>query len=278
MKKTIKQQVLEAKELLRTMTSHDQLREWAISNGMDNRSAFSMFKVALKEIGIDYDEIKKSKIKTENASLPEEVEEVKKGLPAIAEHINGKVWEKNGMRRIYVTGGNNYHYEGKWWVEFHDDGQFEVKCWLDKGYNNKKADEYIYKHKKMIENDVKKAMADLNITTNDIAIFPKENNETEKEQLPFSEEIEATLKCEPVPIIFNKHYNPRLTPIKSVANLADTSMIEHYRGCGEGFAYVKENKVIAFRYGRYPVSNEPKDAERIPVEMSSTQLCFRQAF
>lgn len=55
---TIKQQVIAAKELLTTYTTHTQLREWALSNGMDNRSAFPKFKIALLEIGMDYDQIK----------------------------------------------------------------------------------------------------------------------------------------------------------------------------------------------------------------------------
>lgn len=58
MKKTIKTQVLEAAETLKAFTTHVQLREWAISQGMDNRSAFPKFKAALLEIGIDYDYVK----------------------------------------------------------------------------------------------------------------------------------------------------------------------------------------------------------------------------
>jgi hypothetical protein len=277
MKKTIKQQVLEATELLRAMTTHTQLREWAISNGMDNGSAFSKFKLALREIGLDYDLVKSAQIDADISALPEKDQQVEKRLKAIAEHLGGNLWQKNGTRRIYITGGNNYHYDGKWWVEFDDDGEFEVKCWLDSGYGNKNSKEYMIKHTRMIKDDVNNAMAELNITSNDIAIIPKEVSETEEVELPISEEIEMTLKCEPVAIVRNEYYNPRLTPIKSVANLADTPMIEHYHGCGEGFAYVKDNRVIAFRYDKRPVANEPKDAKRIPVEMSCTQLCFRQA-
>jgi hypothetical protein len=58
MKKTIAQQVAEAESLLRTLGTHTELREWAIKNGMDNRSAFPKFKAALLNIGIDYDKIK----------------------------------------------------------------------------------------------------------------------------------------------------------------------------------------------------------------------------
>lgn len=51
---TIKDKVKNAEQELKAMESHTQLREWAISQGMDNRSAFPRFKKALKEIGIDY--------------------------------------------------------------------------------------------------------------------------------------------------------------------------------------------------------------------------------
>lgn len=61
MKKTIKQQVAEAKEILSPMQSYTELRQWAIDNGFDNRSAFPKFKDALKEIGIDYELLKTGK-------------------------------------------------------------------------------------------------------------------------------------------------------------------------------------------------------------------------
>lgn len=58
MKTTIKSQVTAAAETLTSMTTHTQLREWAVANGMDSRSGFSAFKKALKEIGLDYDAIR----------------------------------------------------------------------------------------------------------------------------------------------------------------------------------------------------------------------------
>ena len=64
---TIKDKVIAAKDELTKMTTHGELRNWAISNGMDNRSAFPKFKDALNEIGMDYDEIKQGikKVKEE---------------------------------------------------------------------------------------------------------------------------------------------------------------------------------------------------------------------
>lgn len=57
-KLTIKEKVSQAAEVLKTMTTHSQLRDWAISNEMDNRSAFPKFKDALLSIGIDYELIR----------------------------------------------------------------------------------------------------------------------------------------------------------------------------------------------------------------------------
>lgn len=56
---TIADKVKEAESELKAMTTTQELREWAVTNGMDNRSAFPKFKNALKEIGIDYDGIKR---------------------------------------------------------------------------------------------------------------------------------------------------------------------------------------------------------------------------
>ena len=57
-KKTIATIVSESAEALKTFTTHTELRNWAISQGFDNRSAFPKFKTALLQIGIDYDLIK----------------------------------------------------------------------------------------------------------------------------------------------------------------------------------------------------------------------------
>jgi hypothetical protein len=56
--KTIKDKVIDAKEALLQMQTAKELRNWAISNGMDNRSAFPKFKDALLIIGIDYNNIR----------------------------------------------------------------------------------------------------------------------------------------------------------------------------------------------------------------------------
>lgn len=55
---TIKAKVLQAQEELKTFNTHTELTQWAKSQGMDNRSAFSNFKKALKEINIDYNALR----------------------------------------------------------------------------------------------------------------------------------------------------------------------------------------------------------------------------
>lgn len=185
-KKTIKVQVTEAAELLKKMTTHTELRTWAIGNGMDNRSAFPKFKTALLEIGIDYDQVKRGIVPNTPAPAPVELSPLEK----LAKEIGGNLWIKADKRRIYVSGGNNYHYSGKWWVELDDDGDFEVKCWLDEGYSNKNAQEYIAKHTRSISDDVTAAMSELNITALDLARF--ENEEAKSLRLA----AEATKKSE----------------------------------------------------------------------------------
>lgn len=55
---TIRQKVEASIEFLRTCQSHTQLREWAVSHGIDNRAAFPKFKDALSEFGISYEEMR----------------------------------------------------------------------------------------------------------------------------------------------------------------------------------------------------------------------------
>jgi len=57
-KQTIKEIVIENSDLLKTMKNHDELRNWAVQQGFDNRSAFPKFKLALNEIQLDYNYIK----------------------------------------------------------------------------------------------------------------------------------------------------------------------------------------------------------------------------
>lgn len=87
-------------------------------------------------------------------------------------------------------------------------------------------------------------------------------------------QIELCLKTAAIPIQENEYFGNGLTPVKSVVNLAGTSMIEAYTGCGKGTAYVRKNKLVAFHYGYDQPSNAPLNTEIHKVELSSTQICF----
>ena len=72
-KKTIKDIVVDNSELLKGMKTHTELRDWAIKQGFDNRSAFPKFKTALNEIGLDYDGIKTGINKLSTEKLENEI-------------------------------------------------------------------------------------------------------------------------------------------------------------------------------------------------------------
>lgn len=72
-KQTIKDKVLASAEVLKAMQTPKELRDWAISNGMDNRSAFPKFKDALQEIDIDYNGLKNQISQTQEAELEAQI-------------------------------------------------------------------------------------------------------------------------------------------------------------------------------------------------------------
>jgi hypothetical protein len=66
-------------------------------------------------------------------------------LANIARKLGGKLWQKNGHIRIYVGGGNNYHYDGGWYYDIGDKGYWEARCYLTRGYGNKNREAYVNK-------------------------------------------------------------------------------------------------------------------------------------
>jgi hypothetical protein len=215
-------------------------------------------------------------------------------LQSIAKEIGGKLWQKNGLCRIYVKGGNNYHYQGKWWFEIFSDGTFEAKCYLDEGFGNQNRRDYVEKHLSEMEDSMKVVIAKQVEAETEVKAETKTEAKTEAKEVKFenwkkqkerqgkvfNQMLEDTISCPPVPIIRNPYCKPRKTHIQSVANLKDTKMGDHYHGCGRGFAYVMNNHVIAFDYGSYyPASNEPLEPFEIyPVDFSCRQICFRVTF
>jgi hypothetical protein len=109
MKKPILQIVRENESILRNMTSHTELREWAILQGWDSRAAFPRFKAALNEIGMDYDQIKSGVRKQTAAEVAAVVESgARLNLEQMAafitaNHTQAKAWSKDGKNRIYLS-------------------------------------------------------------------------------------------------------------------------------------------------------------------------------
>jgi hypothetical protein len=56
-----------------------------------------------------------------------------------------KVWASGDKLRIYADGGNNYHYDGSWFLDFSENG-FEAKSFLKEGFRNKNSKEYVAKY------------------------------------------------------------------------------------------------------------------------------------
>ena len=94
---TIKDKVIAAKDVLLEMKTNAALRAWAISNGMDNRAAFPKFKLALNEIGLDYDEIKTGISKASTDKLISEItHEVTLYSDAKASHNRFGITDEDG--------------------------------------------------------------------------------------------------------------------------------------------------------------------------------------
>lgn len=186
-------------------------------------------------------------------------------LKELASKVGGNLWMKGDKIRIYVEGGNNYHYNGKWHYEISADGSWESKVWLDGGYGNNKSKEYVSKHLAIMDQEMEAAINE-QITEGEAVPAP---------ELPVSDSIVLTMACGPMRITENPHHS-RHNPIKYVADLSDSNMIDHYRGCGEGYAYVNAcDDVVAFRYGREAIANEPDGVRRIAAEFSCTQICLK---
>ena len=95
--KTIKEKVLDAQDILKAMTSHTELRNWALSNGMDNRSAFPKFKDALKGIGVDYESIRSGVRKQQQLNLVSKIKhQVTLYVDAKASHNRFGITDEDG--------------------------------------------------------------------------------------------------------------------------------------------------------------------------------------
>lgn len=200
----------------------------------------------------------------------------KANLEAIASELNGKLWMKGDKIRIYVSGGNNYQYDGSWYYEISADGGWDVKCYLTSGYNNKNRETYVDKHLNVMVEDMNSVL-DGSYSGD----FKQEDGEeVAKQELPADASVDKILALNvALPIERNPYYNPEVTPIRRIVNLSNTSLIDYYHGCGEGCAYIKNEHVVAFRYyginATNEIANEPTGFEKVYCEFSCTQICFK---
>lgn len=89
------------------------------------------------------------------------------GLADLANILAGKVWQKGDKTRIYVTGGNNFQYDGNWYYEIYDDGNWEAKVFLNSGYGNANREEYVNKHLRMMEEAMNNAITEAQAYSSD---------------------------------------------------------------------------------------------------------------
>ena len=86
--------------------------------------------------------------------------------------------------------------------------------------------------------------------------------------------VEFCLKCEPLQIEVNEKYGNGLTKVTHLARIGGTKMIDKYRGCGDGLAFIKKGKIIAFQYGREYPFKVPQANNVRDISFSCTQICF----
>lgn len=185
-------------------------------------------------------------------------------IEQLAEKLNVKVWEKGGLKRIYLNdaGWNTKKMKTSTYIFKNEESEFVVVCkiecpsqgwgWISSQQNEVKESVY---------SQISEAIASIGETIEEV-------------ELPISEEITEMVKLAPVKIIENEHYNPRLTSVTHVVNLGESPMIDFYHGCGKGVAYVRDNQVVAFQYGYTKFANAPEACKQINVQFSCTQICF----
>jgi hypothetical protein len=214
---------------------------------------------------------KQSKMKTKIMNLSEQ------GLQELAKKVGGKLWQKNGKTRIYVHGGDNYHYQGSWYYDIGSQGYWEACVYLTQGYNNKNRESYVNEHLASMDEEMNDALDAVNANYDEKAVELQKiiENSNAKPKF-FDRELEAMLKLPPVAIQANPYYNPINTPIRNVATLTNTYLINFYHGAGKGYAYVVGKNLVGFTYNEdAEIENEPKDAEKYHVDFSTCQVCFR---
>lgn len=156
----------------------------------------------------------------------------KENLKQIAEDVNGKLWTKGDKTRIYVTGGNNYQYEGSWYFDIDDAGNWESKCYLTQGYSNKNREEYVNKYLGIMSEEMEAAISDAIVEGIDLSLSDDEKKSM-REYLESDDEKESEEEEE---------YQGE------DANFGDNKYeypTNFYNGCGSYYLALKDGKIIA---------------------------------
>lgn len=156
------------------------------------------------------------------------------GIKQLAILVNGKPWVKGDKIRIYVEGGNNYHYDGKWYYDIQLDGTWESKCYLESGYNNSNRTEYVTKHLHSMDESMNEAL------------------EGEKEA-EFIEVKQNEYQGEPANFGDNEYNYP----------------VNFYNGCGSYYLAILNGKIVAsLNYSHSMLCNDERQLNFFKKQLS----------
>jgi hypothetical protein len=189
-------------------------------------------------------------------------------IEQLATLLKGKLWEKGDLKRVYLNRGyNTKKMKTNTYVFINENNEIIVSCYVDcpsqpYAWCNSQKEEVV----ESLENELRELLSEF-----------EGSEPTEEKEIVATEmdvKIEAMLLLEPIEIEKNPHYNPKLTNVKRVANLSDTSFIDFYHGCAAGFAFIKDDTVVAFHYDEDKITKKLPDCKKVRVEFSCTQICF----
>ena len=189
-------------------------------------------------------------------------------IEELATLLNGKIWEKGSLKRIYINKGyNTKKMKTTVYVFINESNEICVSCFIDcpsqpLAWCNSQKTKII----ESVENEIIEALKDV-LAKEDVAEKMIKNTETDNI-------IEIMLSLEPLNIVKNPYYNPKFTPFKSVVNLTETPFIKYYKGAGVGWAFINHGKMTAFYYKEDAISVK-HEGEKVMAEFSATQICFR---
>ena len=213
-------------------------------------------------------------------------EEIKK----IFNNTEYKVWinPRNEEVRLYHQGGNNYHYEGSWYLVIDNSlNCLDSNCYLKIGYGNKNSAEYVSKYCEEASNKYNEMLPyildkffeqNVELDKQSDLDFKTEVNEDNHDWLKFSKKAKKTKNGEVVKkdsdpdfenfiknknslkVIKNKYYKTN-KKVNCVVNLSESAFIDFYHGVGgeldTAVAYVDKDKndLYLWHYGSVASSN-----------------------